>query len=35
MLVERFFRDLSQNHLRRGVFRDLEELMMAMGTTLA
>jgi transposase len=26
--VERFFRDLTQNRLRRGVFRDLEELIM-------
>ena len=25
-MVERFFRDLTQNRLRRGVFRDLEEL---------
>ena len=31
-MVERFFRDLTQNRLRRGVFRDLEELMMAIGT---
>ena len=30
-MVERFFRDLTQNQLRRGVFRDLEELMMAIG----
>ena len=29
-MVERFFRDLTQNRLRRGVFRDLEELIMAM-----
>lgn len=28
-MVERFFRDLTQNRLRRGVFRDLEELIMA------
>jgi len=27
--VERFVRDLTQNQLRRGVFRDLEELIMA------
>jgi transposase len=31
-MVERFFRDLTQNRLRRGVFRDLEELIMAIGT---
>jgi transposase len=31
-MVERFFRDLTQHRLRRGVFRDLEELMMAIGT---
>jgi transposase len=30
-IVERFFRDLTQNRLRRGVFRDLEELIMAIG----
>jgi hypothetical protein len=28
-MVERFFRDLPQNRLRRAVFRDLEELIMA------
>ena len=28
-MVERFFRDLAQNRLRRGVFRDVEELIMA------
>ena len=28
-MVERFFRDLTQNRLRRGVFRDLEDLIMA------
>ena len=27
-MVERFFRDLTHNQLRRGVFRDLEELVM-------
>jgi hypothetical protein len=27
-MVERFFRDLSQNRLRRGVFRGLEELIL-------
>jgi transposase len=31
-MVERFFRDLTQNRLRRGVFRDLEELIMAIGS---
>ena len=31
-IVERFFRDLTHNRLRRGVFRDLEELIMAIGT---
>ncbi len=30
-MVERFFRDLTQNRLRRGVFRDVEELVMAIG----
>jgi transposase len=30
-MVERFFRDLTQNRLRRGVFRDVEELIMAIG----
>jgi transposase len=28
-MVERFFRDLTQNRLRRGVFRDVEALIMA------
>jgi transposase len=28
-MVERFFRDLTHNQLRRGVFRDLEELIVA------
>ncbi|MCU1260854.1 MAG: ISBmu8 transposase [Bryobacterales bacterium] len=28
-MVELFFRDLTQNRLRRGVFRDVEELTMA------
>jgi len=28
-MVERFFRDLTQNQLRRGVFRDVEELTLA------
>jgi hypothetical protein len=27
--VERFFRDLTQNRLRRGVFHDVEELIRA------
>jgi len=30
-MVERFFRDLTHKRLRRGVFRDLEELMLAIG----
>ncbi len=30
-MVERFFRDLTQNRLHRGVFRDVEELIMAIG----
>jgi hypothetical protein len=30
-MVERFFRDLTQNRLRRGVFRDSEELITAIG----
>jgi len=30
-MVERFFRDLTENRLRRGVFRDAEELMTAIG----
>jgi transposase len=30
-VVERFFRDLTQNRLRRGVFHDAEELIMAIG----
>ena len=28
-MVERFFRDLTQNRLRRGIFRYVEELIMA------
>lgn len=28
-MIERFFRDLSQNRLKRGVFRDIEELVVA------
>jgi hypothetical protein len=30
-MVERFFRDLTVQRLRRGVFRDVEELIMAIG----
>jgi transposase len=30
-MVERFFRDLTQKRLRRGVFRDVEELIMEIG----
>ena len=30
-MVERFFRDLTQQRLRRGIFRDVEELVMAIG----
>jgi transposase len=30
-MVERFFRDLTQKGLRRGVFRDVEELVSAIG----
>jgi transposase len=30
-MVERFFRDLTQNRLRRGVFRKVEELVTAIG----
>jgi transposase len=30
-MVERFFRDLTQNRLRRGVFQDVEELITAIG----
>lgn len=30
-MLERFFRDLNQNRLRRGVFHDAEELIMAIG----
>ena len=31
-MVERFFQDLTQNRLRRGVFRDVDELIMAVET---
>ena len=30
-MVERFFRDLTQKRLRRGIFPDVEELIMAIG----
>jgi hypothetical protein len=30
-MIERFFRDLTQNRLRRGVFQDLEQPIMAIG----
>jgi transposase len=30
-MVERFFRDLTQNRLRRGIFRNVEKLIMAIG----
>jgi transposase len=30
-MVERFFRDLTEKRLRRGIFRDVEELVMAIG----
>jgi hypothetical protein len=30
-MVERFFRDITQNSIRRGVFKDLEQLIMAIG----
>lgn len=30
-MVERFFRDLTQNRLRRGIFHDVEQLIMAIG----
>ena len=30
-MVERFFRDLTEQRLRRGVFRDVEELVRAIG----
>ena len=30
-MVERFFRDLTENQLRRGIFQDLEQLIMAIG----
>ena len=30
-MIERFFRDLTQNQLKRGVFQDLEQLITAIG----
>jgi transposase len=30
-MIERFFRDLTENRIRRGVFRDIEQLIMAIG----
>ena len=30
-MVERFFRDLTVQRLRRGIFRDVEELVTAIG----
>jgi hypothetical protein len=30
-MVERLFRDLTQNHIRRGIFTGLEQLVMAIG----
>jgi hypothetical protein len=30
-MVERFFRDLTAKRLRRGIFRDVEELITAIG----
>ena len=30
-MVERFFRDLTQQRLRRGIFRDVVDLIMAIG----
>ena len=34
-MVERFFRDLTQNRLRRCVFHDVEKLIMAIGDNIA
>jgi len=33
--VERFFRDLNQNRLRRGIFRNVEELITAISDYIA
>ena len=30
-MIERFFRDLTEKRIRRGVFQDLEQLIMAIG----
>ena len=30
-MVERFFRDLTVNRIRRGIFPDLEQLILAIG----
>jgi len=30
-LIERFFRDITENRIRRGVFLDLEQLILAIG----
>ena len=30
-MIERFFRDLTENRIRRGVFQDLEQLITAIG----
>jgi transposase len=30
-MIERFFRDLTENRIRRGVFQDLEQLIVAIG----
>ncbi len=34
-MVERFFRDLTQNRLRRGIFRSVEELILAIDQYIA
>jgi hypothetical protein len=31
-MVERFFRDLTQNQLRRGIFKNLDQLTLAIGS---
>ena len=31
-MIERFFRDLTHNRIRRGVFQDLEQLITAIGS---
>jgi len=30
-MIERFFRDLTENRIRRGVFQDIEQLITAIG----